>query len=187
MRKLIVEEWISLDGYVADRNGSLDFFVKHVLASYVHRQAFLQTVDTIVFGRKTYEQFAALWPDRPVEQNPLSAKINTDKKVVFSDSLNEAAWGRWEAAEIKNGDLTKQVHELKSMPGKDMVVWGSITLVQALMKGDLVDEYHLHICPVLTAGGRKLFSEDRLPSSLSLLNAEIYDSQIAHLHYQRIL
>ncbi len=154
MRKLIVEEWISLDGYVSDKASKLDFFAKYVRESYMSedRLEFLNSFDAIVFGRETYNLFAGLWPDRPIEKEVLAEKMNTTKKIVFSSTLSKAPWGKWEEAEIESGNLIARINELKSMPGKDIVVWGSITIAQNLMNENMVDEYHLHVCPTLTGG-----------------------------------
>ncbi len=174
MRKLIVEEWISLDGYVSNKASKLDFFVKYVRESYMseYRLEFLNTIDTIVFGRETYNQFAGLWPDRPIEKEAQAEKMNTAKKIVFSSTLSKAPWGKWEEAEIENGNLIVRLNELKSMPGKDIVVWGSITIAQNLMNENLIDEYHIHLCPTLTAGGRKFFTEELQASSLTLVETK---------------
>jgi dihydrofolate reductase len=126
-----------------------------------------------------------LWPDRPIEKEALAEKMNTARKIVFSSTLNKAPWGGWEAAEIERGSLIERISELKAMPGKDIIVWGSITIAQNLMKENLIDEYHLHFCPTLTAGGRKFFTEELQPSSLNLVDAKQYSSGIVHLHYKR--
>jgi dihydrofolate reductase len=189
MRKLILEEWISLDGYVSDKEGKLDFFAKYVRESYIseYRLEFLNTIDTIIFGSKTYSQFASLWPDRPIEKEALAEKINTAKKIVFSSTLSKAPWGKWKEAEVESGDLIDRVNKLKSMPGKDIIVWGSITIAQNLMNENLIDEYHIHLCPTLTAGGRKLFTEELQPPSLTLIDEKRYSSEIVYLHYKRNL
>lgn len=188
MRKIIVEEWLSLDGYAADANGSLDFFTPFVRNSYhnEHRQAMLQSVDTILLGGNTYRQFAALWPARPVENDPLAALINSAQKIVFSHTLTTAPWGTWPEAIIKNGNPADVLNELRLLPGKNMVIWGSISLAQTLMKHNLVDEYYLHVCAVLTGGGRRFFTGGLPPSSLKLVDAgQSSGSSIVDLHYKR--
>lgn len=96
MRKLIVEEWITLDGFVSDKNGKLDFFTSQVRETFTDddRLKFLETVDCILFDRKTYQQFVALWPGRPTANDVLANKINTAQKIVFSNSLSETPWGK---------------------------------------------------------------------------------------------
>jgi dihydrofolate reductase len=184
MRKVIAEQWISLDGHVSDREGQLNFFASTVRGSYGARQAFLENVDGILLGRKTYEAFAQLWPERPIENDALAAMINQTKRIVLSDTLTHAPWGKWNAAEIMRGDVTDNLKKLKAMPGKDIVLWGSISLVQAFMKENLVDELHLHLCPVLTGGGRKLFEDTLLPQSLTLIESKPFDNGNVLLKYK---
>lgn len=188
MRKLILEEWLSLDGHVADKQESLDFFASRVRDTFRNPQRlnFLKTIDTLLFGRKTYEQFAALWPHRPIENDALAEKINRTPKIVFSTTLADAPWGKWPKAGIESGDVLTVVKQLKSAQGADMVLWGSVSLVQALMKDNLIDEYRLHLCPVLTGGGRKLFPDNFNPLNLNLLEAKPEDAGALFLHYQVI-
>jgi len=169
-RKLILEEWLSADGHVADKAGKLDFFTTHVLDSYTtaHRMEMLDSIDTILFGRKTYEFFSVLWPERPADKGTLAGKINPAAKVVFSGSLQKAPWGQWPEATIEAGDPAGALEKLKSQPGKNMVLWGSISLAQTFIAKNLVDEYHLHICPTITGGGRKLFDKEIEPIGLSI-------------------
>lgn len=185
MRKVILEQWISLDGYISDREGKLDFFAKLVRETYLasDRVKFLDSIDCILFGRKTYEQFASLWPQRPIESDPLADKVNRGKKIVFSNSLNNAPWGTWPEAGIENDDPISKIRILKTSPGKNMVLWGSITLAQALMKENLVDEIHLHVCPTLLGGGRSLFVSGLNPTSLELSETRSYGPGIVFLNY----
>lgn len=187
MRKLILEEWISLDGYTCDKEGKLDFFAPHIRTSYddPERMAFRESIDTILLGRNTYAQFATLWPHRTAEDNILAVKMNTAEKIVCSRSLTEAPWGNWKTADIESGDILARISQLRSGTGGAIIVWGSISLAQHLMKANVIDEYHIHICPVLTGGGRRLFADDLVPSSITLLATRHYGSGIVHLHYQK--
>ncbi len=185
MRKIILSEWISLDGYVSDRKGQLDFFANLVRKTYAEADQlkFLETIDTILLGRKTYEQFVQLWPDRPADQEVLADRMNRSKKVVVSNTLTNAPWGKWPDAEIAKGDVISNIKQLKSLPGKNIVLWASISLAQTLMKATLIDEYRLFLCPILTSGGRKLFTEDINPSGLTLRDVRHYDTGIVCLDY----
>ncbi len=184
-RKLIIEEWLSLDGYVSDKADKLDFFAKHVRESYTtaYRADLLNSIDTILFGRKTYQQFSALWPGRPVENDILTEKINTLNKIVFSGSLKSAPWAQWTEARVEPGNPIEKIKILKSQPGKNMVLWGSISLAQALIKEGLVDEYHLHICPTLTGGGRTLFAGEFDAVNLSLIETKPFANGVVLLKY----
>lgn len=186
-RKLILEEWLSLDGHMSDKAGKLDFFAKHVRESYTtaFRADLLNSIDTILFGRKTYQQFSALWPERPVENDILAEKINTLNKIVFSGSLESAPWGKWTEAKVEAGNPVEKIKLLKSQPGKNMVLWGSISLAQILIKQGLVDEYHLHLCPTITGGGRKLFEGELNALHLSLTDAKPFANGVVLLKYSK--
>jgi dihydrofolate reductase len=187
MRKLILEEWMSLDGYVADKNGKLDFFTQLAPEQNTYSDEdqlrFMQTIDTVLLGRKTYELFADFWPTATIDQEVIADKINETKKIVFSNTLAQAPWGKWPEVEIIRGEAMEAIKHLKSLPGKNMVVWGSISLAQSLMKEDLIDEYHLQLCPVLTGGGRSLFIE-QVDQILTLLEVRQYNTGTVFLNYQ---
>lgn len=186
MRKLIVEEWVSLDGYVTDKNGELDFFTNITPEKNTYSDAdqlkFMETVDTILLGRKTYELFVDFWPNATTAQEVIADKLNETSKIVFSNTLKETPWGKWNNARLAGGELIATIKQLKSMPGKNMVLWGSISIVQQLMEQHLIDEYHLQVCPVLNAGGRKLFT-DILCADLELLEVRHYNTGTVFLNY----
>ena len=162
MRKLILEEWVSLDGYVTDKNGGLDFFTNLTpdqnKYSDKDQLKFLETVDTILLGRKTYELFVDFWPDATTDKEVIADKLNEIPKIVFSNTITKAPWGKWPEASVINGKAAAAIKKLKALPGKNMVMWGSISLAQSLIKENLIDEYHIQLCPVLTGGGQRSFS-----------------------------
>jgi len=172
MRKLIISEWLSLDGFVSDKNGQLDFFAGLVRDTFAEPEqvAFLQTIDTVLMGRATYQQFSAVWPNVPLESGLLAQRMNQANKIVFSQSLKEAPWGAYESAFVEARDAAPAIRALKSAPGKDIVLFASISLAQAAMRENLVDEYHLFICPVLTGGGRRLFMDESCGLRLASVN-----------------
>ena len=188
MRRVILEEWISLDGYVSDKKGQLNFFASSVRTIYsdVRQVKFLDTVDTILFGRKTYQQFVNVWPQRETEKEPLANTMNKVKKLVFSNTITNAPWGKWPGGEIITADPIPTIKSLKLLPGKNMVLWGSVSLAQTLMKEDLIDEYQLHLCPELTSGGQKLFTEEINPTTLKIVETRLYDTGTIFLNYQRV-
>src|ERR1043165_1718127 len=122
MRKLIVEEWVSLDGYVTDKNGNLDFFTNLTPAqnrySDTDQLKFMESIDTILLGRKTYELFVDFWPTATTDKEVIADKLNETKKVVFTNSLTKAPWGDWPQAEIINGTAADAIRKLKQRPGK---------------------------------------------------------------------
>ena len=186
MRKLIVEEWLSLDGYVTDKHGALDFFTDITPEKNTYSDAdqlkFLETVDTILLGRKTYELFVEFWPTATTEQEAIADRLNEIPKLIFSNTLSATPWGKWNNAQLANEELITEIQNLKSMPGKNMVLWGSISVAQQLMMNNLIDEYHLQVCPVLNGGGRKLF-EPEFTTHLKLLEVRKYNTGTVFLNY----
>lgn len=187
MRQLIVQEWVSLDGYASDKNDKLDFFAPIVRETYAddHHRKVLRTIDCILLGRKTYEQFAGVWPQRPIETDLLAQKMNTGRKIVFSNLLENALWGNWKEGSVETGDPVSCVRKLKLSQGKNIVVWGSISLAQLLMRNHLVDELHLFVCPVITGGGKKLFPDGFDPIPLTMHESKQYNnSGVVFLNYK---
>lgn len=190
MRKLIVEEWLSLDGYVTDKNNQLNFFTdltpEQNTVSDNDQLKFLETVDTILLGRKTYELFVDFWPSATTDKEVIADQLNATKKIIFSHTLTKAPWGQWAEAEIISDNSIAAIRELKLQKGKNLVLWGSISLAQSLMKENLIDEYHIQLCPILTGGGRRFFSQEMNLSKLSLLEVRLYPTGLIFLNYQPI-
>jgi dihydrofolate reductase len=186
MRRLILQEWISLDGYAVDGEGSLDFFPTSETDRYSDRDqlAFLDGVDTILLGRKTYELFVDYWPTATTDEEIIADRLNELPKLVFSNSLSEAPWGTWPPAQIVLGDAVAEIGRLKSQEGKHMVLWGSLSLAQDLMAADLIDEYHLQLCPTLVGGGRPLFPPRQGYADLERVDLRTYDTGVVFLHYE---
>ena len=187
MRKLILEEWISLDGYATDKNGQLDFFTNLTPEQNKYSDAdqlkFLETIDTIILGRKTHELFADFWPDATTDKEVIADRLNEIPKIVFSNTIAKAPWGKWPEATVMSGEATTNIKTLKSKPGKNMVLWGSLSLAQSLMKENLIDEFHLQVCPVLTGGGRALFSNATDLRQLHLSEVRQYNTGTVFLNY----
>lgn len=186
MRKLILEEWLSLDGFAADSRGQLDFFPQTEENQYSDRDQlrFLDGVDTILLGRKTYEQFADFWPTATTDKEIIADRLNELPKLVFSNSLREAPWGDWQPATVVRGDAVAEIKKLKAQDGKDMVLWGSISLAQDLIAADLIDEYHIQVCPVIVGGGRRLFPDLDAYARLERVAVRTYDTGVVFVHYE---
>jgi dihydrofolate reductase len=163
MRNVILQEFVSVDGFAADRNGGVDF----VPASNAGDQSFgqnqmrfLDSLDTMLLGRVTYSMFAQHWPKvTSGEDKSFADKLNAIPKIVFSNTLDRAPWGDWPEATIVKGSAADEIARLKQQPGKNMVIWGSLSLAQSLMTGDLIDEYQLVICPIVLGNGKPLFRD----------------------------
>src|SRR5215470_17156025 len=124
MRKLLVSNLVTLDGYLAGPDGDLSWFgVGPDFFAYVHEM--MPTLGMILFGRVTYEMMAGYWPKAEVEHDDpaVAPFMNQLPKLVASRTLKQAAWGRWDNAAV-TADPVQAVRELKAQPGKDMVIFG---------------------------------------------------------------
>lgn len=188
MRRLIMEQWLSLDGYAEDRDGTLDFFPSTEENRYSDRDqlAFLDTVDTILLGRRTYELFVDFWPTATSDREIIADRLNAIPKVVCSNTLTEAPWGTWQPARVARGDATDEVRRLKAQEGKDIVLWGSLSLAQQLVAADLIDDYHLQLCPIVLGGGRRLLPDLPDQRGLRRVRTRSYDTGVTFLHYERV-
>jgi dihydrofolate reductase len=186
MRKLIFQQFLSLDGLAADADDSTKFFETPELSAVSDDDllAEMQDFDTILLGANTYRMFAEYWPTATTDEQIVADKLNSIPKVVFSKSLKKAPWGKWPAARIVTGDAIDEIRKLKALTGKNMVLWGSISLSQALMKAKVIDEYHFRICPVVLGTGRSNF--DRTGSlELELFESKQYSSGLMLLKYRQ--
>lgn len=190
MRKVVLQEFVSIDGMAAGPKDTVDFIPASTQAdsSFGREQLVLMdTVDTLVLGRVTYQMFVGYWPnagESDPAQKEFADKFNALSKVVFSKGLERAPWGRWGEGRIVKSGAVDEVARLKQQPGKDLLVSGSLSVAQALMAADAIDEYRLILCPVVLAGGRPLFREQAdLP--LKLVKATALDRGAVSLVYAR--
>lgn len=186
MRQLIFQEFLSLDGYAADRNHSTSFFEGPEFAATSDEDllAEMDRFDTILLGANTYKMFVDFWPTATNDEQIVADKLNSIPKVVFSKTLQSAPWGKWQPAKIIAGDAVEAVKEMKSQPGKDMVLWGSISLAQDLMKANVIDEYQFRIVHVLVGAGIPLFSKAG-EANLELTGSKTYSSGLLYASYRR--
>ncbi|HEV7243237.1 MAG TPA: dihydrofolate reductase family protein [Thermoanaerobaculia bacterium] len=187
MRKVIVQEFVSIDGRASGPSGSVDFVPGSTQGdqSFGDRQmAFIDSIDTMLLGRVTYEMFAGYWPNvAEGEDKPFADKLNNLQKVVFTRTLDRAPWGTFGDARIVTSDAALEVETLKQADGKDMVIWGSLSLAQSLMDADLVDEYQLVVCPVVLGDGRALFREKNA-HDFELVDTRAFDRGTVLLSYR---
>jgi dihydrofolate reductase len=183
MRKVIVNEFVSLDG-VAQAPGGEDedtsggfahggwhmrymedeLAQEWVLASIVEAGGFL-------LGRRTYEIFAAYWPNAPEEEQVIAEPLNGKPKYVVSTTLTEPL--DWQNSTLVEGDMAAGVAALKQEDGGDLHVIGSTELVRTLIEHDLVDEFRLMIDPVLLGGGKRIFRDDGSRRPLRLVDGQL--------------
>jgi dihydrofolate reductase len=140
----------------------------------------MEEADTILLGRRTYEEFAAYWPNAPAD-DPFSSYINSTPKVVVSNTLTSADW---ENTSIFSGDVNGHIQALKDQEGKNIGITGSVTLVRSLLRDGLLDELRLQVYPIVVGEGKRLFEESIGTLPLKLVESKITANGIAILHYQ---
>ena len=136
----------------------------------------------LLFGRRTYEDFAAFWPNQP-QPNPFTELLNNARKYVASTTLEEPL--PWRNSTLLAGDAAEAVATLKRATGKDLVVLGSGELVRSLMRRDLVDEYVLPIHPLILGSGRRLFADSGTFAALRLVDAKTTTTGVVIATYRR--
>lgn len=158
MRKLVVFNHVSLDGYFVDRTGDMSW--AHAQPQDAEWDAFAadnaKGEGVLVLGRITYELMAGFWPTAlALETMPAVAEgINRMPKVVFSRTLAQASWNN---TTLVRGDVVAEVRRMKREPGADMVILGSGSLVSQLAPEGLIDEFQIVVNPVVLGGGRTMF------------------------------
>ncbi|RYY54257.1 MAG: reductase [Chitinophagaceae bacterium] len=184
MRKLIFQQFISLDGFAADKNNGTGFFADPKWAAGSDKDLLdeMQRFDTILLGASTYKMFVEFWPDADPVTEIVAGTLNSIPKVVFSSTLESAPWGKWEPARIVHTDAVEEIRRLKQQPGKDLVLWGSISLSQAIMEAGLIDEYQFRIMPLFLGEGRPQFGKQQ-QQPLSLTHSRTYPSGLLVAHY----
>jgi dihydrofolate reductase len=182
MRKVIADEWISLDG-VAQAPGAPE---EDTSGGFAHGGWHLPYFDDLsqnrvveylteaggfLLGRRTYEVFAAYWPNASDEEQVVAQPLNSKPKFVASTTLNEPL--EWENSSVLQGDVAEAVRALKQEDGGDLHLIGSTQLAHTLIEQDLIDEFRLMIDPVVLGGGKRLFPDDGALRSLRLTDSQV--------------
>ncbi len=185
MGRIVVTEFVSLDGVVEEpgggetfKHGGWSFEISRGDEGDKFKLDETMSSDALLLGRVTYDGFAAAWPTRDGE---FADKFNTMPKYVVSSTLGEAEWNN---STVLKGDLVDEVSKLKQAPGGDIVVHGSAQLVQALIDNDLVDELRLMVFPVVLGSGKRLFGETSDKKGLKLKDSKTVGDGVAILIYE---
>ena len=139
---------------------------------------FIDTVDTMILGANTYATFKDYWP-HATDQGEFGKRLNNLTKFVASTTLKAAPWDGFSPATITS-DPVGTVQDLKQRHGKDIVLWGSLTLMKAMFEADVVDEVQMRICPASRGKGTRLFADRR---ELRLVEARPFQSGVVLLRY----
>ena len=177
MRKLVVTEFMSLDGVMEEPAWTFPYWNEEI-AKFKSEES--SASDTLLLGRVTYQGFAAAWPQSKDEG---ADYFNSVHKYVVSKTLEGPL--EWNNSILIKDDAVEQITNLKQQDGKDITVHGSATLVQTLMQHDLVDRYRLLVYPLVVGKGKRLF-EEGIPATLKLLQSQSFSSGVMALVYEPV-
>ena len=191
MSKVVVSEFVSLDGVMEDPGGSEK--KKHGAWTFKFNRGAegdkfkldeLKASDAMLLGRVTYEGFAAAWPNRK-DDIGFADTMNQMRKYVVSSTLRDAD-ATWKNSRVIRGDAAAEVAKLKAQPGGDILVAGSAQLVGTLLDHDLVDELRLMVFPIILGSGKRLFPETNAVINLALAESRTAGDGILMLTYRRV-
>ena len=186
MRKVIVSEYVTLDGIMEDPGGgegtehggwSFQFWSEEA-AKFKFDELFAS--DALLLGRVTYQGFAKAWPSMTDEQG-FADRMNSLPKFVVSTTLEKLEWNN---SRLIKENIAEEVSKLKQQPGQDILVAGSVELVHTLMQHDLIDEYRIMVHPVVVGSGKRLFKDETDTKVLKLVDTKTFSSGIVVLSYQ---
>jgi dihydrofolate reductase len=195
MRKLIVSEFITLDGVIQAPGGAdedrdngfahggwtVPYWHDDIGASFV---SIMKDADALLLGRRTYVTHADAFEPMPVG-DPFGDLMNAPAKYVVSKTLVSPKWRN--TTVISDADVAGAVRALKAQPGKNILTDGSSQLVHTLLEHDLVDELHLLLYPIAVGGGKRLFTDNGALARFTLTTTTPYPSGVVGLHYRRKL
>jgi dihydrofolate reductase len=182
MRRVVVFNMVTLDGFFVDSKGDMSWAHKNDAEwnAFVGENASGSGV--LLFGRITYELMASYWPTPMALQNsPVVAKgMNDMPKVVFSRTLDKVSWSN---TKLVQGDMAAEVRKMKNEPGPDMVILGSGSIVSQLAQENLIDEYQIALSPIVLGKGRTLFEGVKEKLNLKLTKSRTFGNGNVFLCY----
>ena len=183
MRKLKLQMQMTVDGHVAGPNGELDWMAlpwDEELNGYVAE--LIEPVDCIVLGRKLAQGFIPYWANVPEGEDPRGAeKYNGTQKVVFTKTLDSTDWAN---TVLAKGELTDEILRLKGQPGGDIIAYGGVTFVSALIRNALVDDLYLLVNPVAIGVGQSIFSGLEQRQQYRFIDAKPFPCGVTVLHFR---
>ena len=197
-RRIVTFNWLTADGYFAGRDGNLDWVVADEEQAKVAAED-IRNFDTVLFGRRTYEIFEKFWehvvvddegtvpdPHHPERRSPehgaVAIALNKMSKLVFSRTMKDVTW--------RNSRLIREldpgeIETMKRQSGKDMIIFGSGSIVSQLTQHGLIDEYQFAVCPIFIGKGQSLLTSVSKHVRLDLLEAKALPSGDVMLRYAR--
>jgi dihydrofolate reductase len=183
MRKLIVSNLVSLDGFISGSNGEIDWFVNIADKEFESYSInLINSIDTMLFGRVTYQLMESYWPTATTatdDQRIIDA-MNNSNKIVFSKTLEKVDWKN---ARLIKGKMVEEVKKLKDQPGKNMIIYGSGSIVSTLTQAGLIDDCRIFVAPIILGSGKPLFKDIKSKFVLKLVDSRAFTSGLFLLHY----
>ena len=179
MRKLVVSEFLTLDGVMEASEQWQPAYVTEDVAQAI--TADILGAGASLYGRVTYEMFVAYWPLQKHNEFGIADKLNSEPKFVVSSTLRKADWNN---STLIRANVVDAIRGLKQEPGGDIRLVGSATLAQSLMPTGLIDEYRLLVHPMVMGRGKRLFNEGLDKLRLKLVEARPFSSGVVLLRYQ---
>ncbi len=182
MRKLIVFNLVTLDGYFAGENGDISWHQVDEEFQELAKEA-SNSGNTLLFGRVTYQLMERYWPTpEAIKNDPVVAGgMNRSEKIVFSRTLEKAVWNN---TRLVKGDPAGEVRMLKQQPGRDLTVLGSGSIVSELAREGLIDEYNILVNPVVIGKGKTMFEGIRDRITLRLIRTRTFGNGNVLLTYE---
>lgn len=177
MRKLVVSEFVALDGVMENPDWTWKFNSEEQERFKFNE---LKESDALLLGRVTYDGFAAAWPNMLEQTGEYGEMMNNYPKYVVSSTLDKAEWNN--SSLIKN-NIWEEIKQLKQQPGKNILVFGSSDLVNGLHQNGLIDEYRLMLFPVVVGSGKRLLTEGNEKTNLKLVDSQTFSSGVTVLTY----
>ncbi|MBV8253630.1 MAG: dihydrofolate reductase family protein [Chitinophaga sp.] len=174
MRKVVAQAFVTLDGFTAGPNGETDWQLQgfsEEMGEYIYET--YEDTDLLLLGKYTYLQFEAYWQQQ--SNNPEADRMNHTPKIVFSTTLPQANWMN---TRLVKSNVEAEIRTLKNTRGNNMMIVGSIGLMQSLAHLDLIDEYRLLIYPVLLGAGRRWLDNIRETRQLALISSRIFSNGV---------
>jgi dihydrofolate reductase len=179
MRKIVAAEFMSLDGVIEGPDKwHFPYFNDEMGAAQMAIQA---ETDTILLGRRTYEEFAGVWPNRTAaDTGPIADFMNDTPKLVASTTLKAV---EWKNSKLLGGNVARELAGLKGQPGKNIFIIGSATLVRSLLNDGVLDELHIMLDPVVVGSGKRLFEDVSDQMALKLVDSKAFSTGVVSLTY----
>jgi dihydrofolate reductase len=179
MGKVLVHEFIALDGVFEDPTWTMDFPFDPKMGEAIG--AMMGSCEALLLGRRTFEMFAPAWSTRTAEDDPGAPFMNESPKYVVSATLEDPEWSN---STVLGPYRPEAIGELKERIDGNLYVSGSGTLVRAMLADGLVDELHLFVFPVALGSGQRLFADGGDATRLTLAQSDAYESGVVHLSYR---